>query len=256
MVKRIHAGNAAEAGMKAALLARKGFTGPREILEGDYGFCKVFTDRPEAIDWSKIVDDLGEKYVVEEVSVKPSPACGVLHSVVDCIKMIDAERRIEEDEVKEILVSGHENLVHVHNVYEPKSILSAQYSLPFTVGLAVEGRIDDMNVYLDESILANKKVLKCASKVKSRMDEEIQQAYPERFGGKVSIRFKDGQTIEKKVANPKGSYDNPFSQKELETKFKNMTEDSLGESKSNLLMNRINSIDSIENVSDLFKQIY
>lgn len=256
MVKRIHAGNAAEQGMKSALLAKKGFTGPREILEGKYGFCKVFTDIDGKIDWEKMVEGLGKKYKIEEINVKPSPACNILHAVVDCIKMIEVERKIYEEQMDEILVSGHENLIHEHNTYEPDSILSAQYSLPFTVGLTIEGKIDDPNVYLDESILKNKGILNIASKVRTKLDKDIQKDFPDKFGAKVSIRFKDGETIEKMVSNPKGSNDNPFSEEELEIKFRNLVEDSIGKDKTSILINRVNSIESIKNIRKLFKDIY
>lgn len=256
MVKRIHAGNAAEQGMKSALLAQRGFTGPREILEGKYGFCKVFNDIDGKIDWGKMVENLGIKYKIEEINVKPSPACNILHAVVDCIKLIAVERKISADQVDEIMVSGNNNLIHEHNTYEPDSILSAQYSLPFTVGLTILGKIDDPNVYLNESILKNKEILKIATKVRTKLDKDIQKDFPNKFGAKVSILFKDGEAIEKMVSNPKGSNDNPLSEEELEIKFKTLVEDSIGKDKTSILINRVNSIESIKNIRELFKGIY
>jgi 2-methylcitrate dehydratase PrpD len=256
MVKRIHAGNAAEQGMKSALLARKGFTGPREILEGKYGFFRVFTDIDGRIDWGEMLKGLGKKYMIEEISTKSSPACNILHPVVDCIEWISTKRKINEDQVEEILVSGHENLIHEHNTYEPDSILSAQYSLPFTVGLAIKGKIHDPSVYLDESILKNKEILKIGSKVKTKLDDNIQKAFPGKFGAKVSIKFGDGEIIEKMVSTPKGSYDNPFSQDELEIKFRTLVRDSLEENKADLLIRRIYSIESLKNIRELFRNIY
>ncbi len=256
MVKRIHAGNAAEQGMKAALLAQRGFTGPGEILEGKYGFCRVFNDTDGKIDWGKMVEGLGKKYKIEEINIKPSPACNILHAVVDCIKLINAERKISGDQVDDILVSGSENLSHEHNVYEPDSILAAQYSLPFTVGLTIHGGIDDPNVYLNESILKNRAILNIGSKVRTQFDKDIQKDFPEKFGAGVSIRFKDGATIERRVSNPKGSIDNPFSKGELEAKFRTFVEDSLGKDKTGILINRTNSIDSFKSIGELFKDIY
>ncbi|HUT72398.1 MAG TPA: MmgE/PrpD family protein [Desulfatiglandales bacterium] len=255
MVKRVHAGNAAEQGMKAALLAKKGFTGPREVLEGKYGFCRVFVDFPESIEWEKMTAALGEKYVVQEISVKPSAACGVLHSVIDSIRMINEERKIEADQIEEIKVLGHENLVNEHNVYEPNSILSAQYSLPFTVGLAVEGKIDDPYVYLNESVLTDEKVLEIGSKVTTELDEGIQRVYPDKFGAEVSIRFKDGKIVKRKVFDPKGSCNNPFTERELEEKFRAVTKGSLLERSVSVLIDRINSIESSKNINELFEGI-
>ena len=42
MVKRLHLGRAAESGVVAASLVADGFTGPVSVLEGEFGFLKVF----------------------------------------------------------------------------------------------------------------------------------------------------------------------------------------------------------------------
>lgn len=44
MVKRLHFGRAAESGVIAANLADRGFTGPHDIIEGEFGFLRVFCD--------------------------------------------------------------------------------------------------------------------------------------------------------------------------------------------------------------------
>jgi len=46
MVKRFHGGNPAEDGAVAALLVHRGFTGPPTVLEGKFGYCKAFSDKP------------------------------------------------------------------------------------------------------------------------------------------------------------------------------------------------------------------
>jgi 2-methylcitrate dehydratase PrpD len=256
MVKRIHAGHAAETGMKAAMLAQKGFTGPREAIEGKYGFCRVFNDNPENVDWVKMLGGLGETYVVQEISVKPSPACGVLHAVVDCIDMINEEKEVTGEQVKEVIVAGHENLATMHNDYQPNSILSAQYSLPFTVGMAIEGKINRFPEYLNQNILNDKNVIASAAKVKTELDDEIEKAYPDKFGAKVTINFVDGTSIERSMSNPKGSVDLPFSTEELEKKFKATTEDYIGAENSQLMLERIASVENMLSIKELFENIY
>ncbi|MFH1627612.1 MAG: MmgE/PrpD family protein [Pseudomonadota bacterium] len=255
MVKRIHAGQAAESGMKAAILAKQGFTGPREILEGKYGFCRVFNQDPEAIDWNIMMEGLGKRYVVEEISVKPSAACGVLHAVIDCIQQIQSERSFKADDIKIITVLGHENLVHEHNVYKPDSILAAQYSLPFTVGLAVVGRIGDPRVYLDENILRDQKILQIAEKVTTVIDEKIQSAFPKKFGAGVAILFYDGSSMEKKIYDPRGTPEHPFTQNEMEAKFRLMTREIIHEQGIEMLLNKIKNLENVKDINVLFEMV-
>jgi aconitate decarboxylase len=60
MVKRMHPGRSAQAGVYGALLAAKGFTGIEDILEVPYGgFCSTFVDKPNL---SHLTQDLGERF--------------------------------------------------------------------------------------------------------------------------------------------------------------------------------------------------
>jgi 2-methylcitrate dehydratase PrpD len=256
MVKRIHAGQAAESGIKATYLAKKGFSGPREILEGKYGFLRVFNENPELVAWERLTEDLGHTFVVQELSVKPSAACGVFHSVIDCLVSIDRERQLAAEAIESILVLGHENLANEHNVYEPQSVLSAQYSLPFTVGLTISGGIDDPNVYLDESILAKPDILQIGSKVKTEIDEEIKRLFPAKFGATVRVTFKDGTTLERKVLDPLGSTNNPFSADQLKSKFLKSTQGPLSRNQSETLMNRILHIEDLPDMGRIFHEVF
>src|SRR5262249_55812903 len=60
MVKRLHLGRASEAGVLAASLAAAGFTGPRTVLEGEFGFLKVFCTE---YDTAELTKGLGEDWV-------------------------------------------------------------------------------------------------------------------------------------------------------------------------------------------------
>ncbi|MBI1994312.1 MAG: MmgE/PrpD family protein, partial [Deltaproteobacteria bacterium] len=86
MVKRMHPGRAAQAGVYGALLAAKGFTGIEDILEAPYGgFCSTFCDQP---DLSRLTSDLGERFETLNVGFKPYPCCGSNHTSIDALKKI------------------------------------------------------------------------------------------------------------------------------------------------------------------------
>src|SRR5947199_2174111 len=70
MVKRLHLGRASEAGVLAASLAAAGFTGPRTVLEGEFGFLKVFCT---AYDTAELTKGLGEAYVTLSTVLKRYP---------------------------------------------------------------------------------------------------------------------------------------------------------------------------------------
>ena len=72
MTKPFHAGKAAMDGLMSALLSERGFTSSREIIEGELGFFEVMTENP---DEAAVLDGLGSKYYVAELSFKPYPTC-------------------------------------------------------------------------------------------------------------------------------------------------------------------------------------
>lgn len=254
MVKRIHAGKAAQQGVIVAKLAEKGFTGPTDILEGDFGYCAVYRGNQsrEDVEMDLIDVDLGKHYWIMETAVKPSPACGCLHAVIECMQKINKEEGFRPEEVTEIIVRGHKNLVEVHNDYTPKSILAAQYSLPFTIGLSMAANIEDPSIYLAEEVLNNKQALKYASLVKTEPDEEIQRQFPKRFGAKVEVKTSGGKIYHQTVYAQKGSAENPFSLGEVVKKYSMLTENTLSKEESNKLEAVIKSMENVKNVRDLF----
>ncbi len=65
MVKRMHAGWAASSGVRAALLARDGFTGPAGAIDGRYGLLDVFGGK--AANPERLTPGLGETWAINEV---------------------------------------------------------------------------------------------------------------------------------------------------------------------------------------------
>src|SRR5947209_20016632 len=76
MVKRLHLGRASEAGVLAASLAAAGFTGPRTVLEGEFGFLKVFCTE---YDTAELTKGLGEDYVTLSTVLKRYPVHATAH---------------------------------------------------------------------------------------------------------------------------------------------------------------------------------
>src|SRR3546814_1810198 len=68
MVKRMHAGRAAQAGVYGAELAGRGFTGIDGVFEAEYGgFCSTLSDTPNP---AVLTDGLGERFETENVGFK------------------------------------------------------------------------------------------------------------------------------------------------------------------------------------------
>ena len=101
MAKRIHAGRAAEGGIMAAALAADGFEGARDGLAGRHGFCRIFTNDPRP---ELLVEGLGERWMIDEITVKPYASCSDVHPMVQAASKLVAEHGVRAAEIERIVV--------------------------------------------------------------------------------------------------------------------------------------------------------
>ena len=103
MVKRLHLGRASEAGVLAASLAADGFAGPRTVLEGEFGFLKVFCTK---WDEAELTRGLGEEFVVSTTVLKRYPCHATAHAAVRAVRDLQAEHGFTGADVEAITVTG------------------------------------------------------------------------------------------------------------------------------------------------------
>src|SRR6201747_855211 len=96
--KRLHAGWAAQSGIRAALLARQGFVGPRTVFEGVHGLFNGFAHTAEG-NYGALSDDFGSKWVIDTLAFKPYPCGTMAQPYIDCAKRLGA-RGVEAEEIK------------------------------------------------------------------------------------------------------------------------------------------------------------
>ena len=130
----MHAGIPAQGGVRAGLFAEAGITGPPTILEGEKGFCKVFAGE---FDLNRITDGLGSHFHMLDNGLKPYSCCHLIHAAFDALDVARDEREFGPEDVNAITVATNSEpiLSHIGSILEPKDILGAQFSLPFSVAM-------------------------------------------------------------------------------------------------------------------------
>src|SRR5207245_2157814 len=108
--KRLHAGWAAQSGLRAALIGRAGFFGPRTVFEGVHGLYHGFA-HTTAGDYEALTGDFGARWVTETLAFKPYPCGTMAHPYIDCARRL-AERGLKAAEVKELVCEVAEGTVH------------------------------------------------------------------------------------------------------------------------------------------------
>jgi 2-methylcitrate dehydratase PrpD len=206
-IKRMHPGKAAQSGILAALLAKKGYTGPATIFEGKYGFLNAFSFE-RTYDARKITEGLGEVFIGHETAFKPYPCCRFLHQVIDGVLDMVKQNQLMPGDIKEVRVRtfkvGIDTLMKPEERrYRPKTIVDAQFSIPFVVGAAVVRRRISLSEFTEESI-RDPEILEIASRVKGEEDPEYTRGYPAKFPTSIEMELDSGTSLKCYVDIPSG----------------------------------------------------
>lgn len=226
MSKRIHPGKAAHDGINAALLAAKGFQGPRYILEAaDGSFLFTMSDSPRP--WM-ITEGLGSRWHSDETCFKPHACCGSNHACVDAAIELAVQERVDIADVERI-IAGIADVVRTQTgfAYRADSVLNAQMSLQYNVAVALHDRQAYLEQFTPQRVV-DPAVCETASRVEIEVDPEIDRAYPEVYGGRLTLVLKNGRRLSKRVDYSRGMPENPMSGEEIERKFRSLAAAAVG----------------------------
>ena len=220
--KRIQAAHSAESGVTAALLAEQGYSGPIDIIEGAGGFARAYADG-----WNPAVIEagLGEHFHLMDVLAKSHAAAARIAAGLDGMLALREEHGFSGDDIADMtlgiprIIQGR--LTNPH----PVDLQAAQMCLPFGVALASKlpltpGQIPTVNVSDFEAGLSDKSLHAIEERTTIVLDDEVEAASNElSTAARVSVTLRDGRTLSKLVAAPKGSPSQPFTGAEHEARF-------------------------------------
>ena len=250
--KRSHVGHAAMCGLMAATLAREGYKGASEALEGKWGFLHAYAP---AADAAKAVDGLGRRWETLKIAVKPYPSCRYGHASIDGILDLARAHDIRAEEVEAVMVGLPEpgwKLIGDPEAAKqsPKNVVDGQFSMAFcaSVALRTGGFVwDDYARHLGDA-----GVLALCKKVRTRVDPKVQAGFPAEMGGRVEIRTGRG-TFETHVRVPKGEPANFLSAAELRAKFDGLAGPYLAAHRRDELAGAILALEQAQDIGALLR---
>jgi len=230
MVKRLHLGRASEAGVLAASLAAAGFTGPRTVIEGEFGFLRVFCTE---FDEAALIRNLGHEYVTLSTVLKRYPVHATAHAAVRAVRDLQTEHRFSVGDIETITVTGNQRMIERHNIAEPADLMLAQYSIPFCVALALYREARDPESY-DEGALADPQIRALTRRVHLVPEPGTGHGA---MGSTVTITLADGRDFERHVDS------GLLESGELADKFTRLTRAVLGD-RAPALYQRLQGLES------------
>ncbi|TAL53198.1 MmgE/PrpD family protein [Pandoraea sp.] len=255
--KRIHPGWAAGAGMTAAVLAKQGFIGPQAPYEGRFGLYASYLGEMRAqADLSLATAGLGQQWQIEEVAIKPIPACHFTHAAADAAVALHNQLGTEGSAsfaqsiagIARVRVKVPQQVVKtvcepVANKRRPANSYEAQFSIPYIVASGLlKGRftLDE----LEPAALADAAVLALAGKVDYEIDPD--STFPRHYTGEVILEMNGGRQLSHREAINRGSADRPLTNHDISDKYFINAKRALPESRAAQIRETVLSLERLE----------
>ncbi|MET3579846.1 2-methylcitrate dehydratase PrpD [Mesorhizobium robiniae] len=210
MSKHLHTARAAESGVLASFLAKEGFTGAQNILEGEKGFYAGLCPDPIP---EAVTAGAERAWQLISTSIKPWPCCRHTHPAIDGAIALHDE--IAGESIASVHVRAYRAALDVCDRPTPEDPYSAKFSLQHTVAIALaDGRVDQASFDAD----SRQRMVGGRKKVKVELAPSIDAAYPESWGAEVIVETASGRRLSAARHDAKGDPDNPVTAAELSQK--------------------------------------
>ena len=247
--KQLHVGWSSHAAVIGATLAKCGFTGPAEVLEGIQGFYTTHAKPGEQFP-ERLMDGLGTRWEYPTTSFKPYPCGHVVHGFLDCVTQLYTEEGLRAKHVKSMTCPIAEWMIPI--MCEPREVklrpvtdYHAKFSFPFTIAATLTfGRLG-VEAFSEENI-NDPELLTLTAKINHTLDPTATD--PSRFKGWVQVETTDGRKMERIVNDNWGSEYNPMTPDQVRRKF---GENAVLVLETARVERLLESVERVENLSDV-----
>jgi 2-methylcitrate dehydratase PrpD len=217
MVKRLHLGRAAEAGILAARLAQRGYEGPDTILEGGFGFLATYCAESDP---ALLTAGLGERYETRNLCIKRYPCHVTAHTPLVAIEALRREQPFSGDDVASVVVRASAKVVSHHADRAPADTMAAQYSVPWCVAVGLLDDPMDPSAYGARGLHDARLRALCAT-----IRCEPLPAGRGGWSSEIDITLKDGRVLHRAADDFPGTPTSPLDADALRAKYRRCAQD-------------------------------
>ncbi len=247
MSKYLSAGFLSQAEVTAVLLAEMGYTGDREVLEGEYGFWRAFGCNgwiPESI-----TEGLGKRwYSPYRIFYKTFPCCGAMQNALALFQTIITDNGLQPDEIEE--VRAQLNPLAALPLWQTTQIethIEAQFSVPYVFAVMAHG-IEIGPSWQAQETFSDPKITEFMRKVKvfTHMDGDARERPDVEVllhrGARRKVHSRSGLALRDKMTDA-----------ELIEKFKRNARTILDEERTNRAINCVQRMEDLSDISQLLQ---
>ncbi len=248
--KPYHTGFAAANGLMAASMARHGFIGVREALEGRYSFLHAYAPKANP---DRVLDGLGTDWKSMEIAVKPYPSCRYTHAALDALINLKNNHKIDYQQVESVEIGIPETGLKLVGdplqvKQNPQNYVDGQFSMPFVAAIALRDGAMGWDSYAQH--LDDDQTLALCRKVNVINDPVAEAQFPANMSAVARIQTSSG-AYEELVVVPKGEPDNFMNNDEIRTKFITLTDPYLSAQRQEDLLGSLFALEQATDIAAL-----
>ena len=241
---------ATQAGVMAALLAEKGYTGPEHVIDGKEGLVHCLG--PE---WKLdvITGGLGESWRIERCGMKAFPTEALTHAPISAVLELVRKNDLEPEQVEKVHIRSLARAADIladPSKYDPRTKETADHSLPYVIAAALVHR-QVTPAQFEPKMIMDPRIREQLDKVEVVADPEIEAVFPELQRVIVTIRTVDGRELEERLDYPKGDPRNPLTDAQVEEKFDALAAPVLSRNARRRLKDAVWNLEKLDSVAEL-----
>lgn len=218
-IKPYNCAKAALNGYMSAMLAKAGFAGPSDALDGDTGFLRM---NSTAYNEDILIGKRDFLYL-EKIYQKPYASCRHTHPEIEACFKIRQIKGFDVKNVEKLEITTYKGVIGKHDFKEIHGESSARMSIPYSAVIALwTGKAGIAE--FTEPYVSNPDILALTKKVDIIPNEQLSRLVPDKRVAIVNVRMRNGDVLTERVEYPKGEPENPLTPEENMAKFLSMTE--------------------------------
>ena len=237
-------------GLLAALLAETGFKAGPEVLMAEHGgIYRLYSDGGDP---AAAVAGLGSDWMLRTISLRPWPAGSSIQTVITGLFALIDAHDVRPDEIEKVEVGLSKTVYDMHGALPWDNKFRALLSAPYVTGVVLHDRKCWFEQFTPDRI-SNPDL---DAFIRNRVSVAIDGAV-EGTGAAVTIRTKDGRTLEDRRAHPRGDAADPLTREQIVEKFRQSADgliDAAAAAEAIALLERIEDIDDMSNLTVLLGQ--
>ena len=218
-MKPYNCAKAALNGYMAAMLAKTGFTGPSDALDGDVGFLKMNSTTYN----EEILIGKRDFLYLEKIYQKPYASCRHTHPEIEACFKIRQAGGFDISQVERVKITTYKGVIGKHDFKDIHGESSARMSIPYSVAIALWTGKAGIAEFA-EPYVSNPDILALTQKVDVDPDDELSSLVPDKRVAIVHVFMRNGDVLKERIEYPKGEPENPLTPEENMEKFLSMTE--------------------------------